>query len=153
MPARESARGLRSLNEKGQNGAPRAPDVVKYLVETNPSSLQMKDECNQTLLHIACTNGYITTRTVKLLLEAWPDSVHERDGGTSLPIHCLCGNYEENETQMMDDKVAKDISSYSRHIQSLYQKLLMTVNSLCMSLQQTNHQHSVSCSLMPTRSR
>ena len=28
MPARESAQGLRSLNEKGQNGAPRAPNCA-----------------------------------------------------------------------------------------------------------------------------
>jgi len=84
-------------------------DVVKYLVETNPSSLKAKDEAGYTPLHIACVNEHITTRIFKLLLEAWPDSVHQRDFLNQLPIHCLCGDNPENETQMMDDKVAIDI--------------------------------------------
>jgi len=79
-------------------------DVVKYLVETNPSSLKVKDEADQTPLHIACLNENITARTVKLILEAWPDSIHQRINGSALPIHCLC----YLQTQMID-KVAIDI--------------------------------------------
>ena len=82
-------------------------DVVEYIVETNPSSLQMKDKYDQTPLHIACTKRYITARTVKLLLNGWNGAVYERDISNLLPVHCLCDKKERGEE--IDDEVATDI--------------------------------------------
>ena len=78
-------------------------DVVKYLVESNPDSLKAKDKYDRTPLSVACLNKNITTRTVKLLLEAWPESIHQRSSSNALPIHKLC------EAHDMDDAVAIDI--------------------------------------------
>jgi len=79
-------------------------DVVRYLVETNPDSLLAKDsKYGHTPLHVACNNGHITTKTIKLLLQACPDSIHERNIYSSLPLHCL------TDTVVQDDKVGIDI--------------------------------------------
>jgi len=83
-------------------------DVVKYLVETNPSSLQMKDEYNHVPLHAACSNMFITVETIQLLLRACPDSVRQRDDSGRLPMHslCYCGM---NGRGKMNDVLAEDI--------------------------------------------
>ena len=67
-------------------------DVVKYLVETNPSSLQMMDQYDQTPLNVACINEYMTAKTVELLLQVCPDSIHQPNNCSWLPIHNLCGD-------------------------------------------------------------
>ena len=78
-------------------------DVVKYLVEINPDSIKAKDRYDRTPLSVACLNTNITTRTVKLLLEACPSSIHQRSSSYALPIHKLC------EVKDMDDVVAIEI--------------------------------------------
>jgi len=65
-------------------------DVMKYLVETNPSSLLAKDEHDQTPLAVACKNKSITAGTIRFLLEACPSSIHQRNNCNELPIHSLC---------------------------------------------------------------
>jgi len=67
-------------------------DVVKYLVETNPSSLQMMDQYDQTPLNVACINEYMTAKTVELLLQVCPDSIHQPNNCSWLAIHNLCGD-------------------------------------------------------------
>jgi len=78
-------------------------DEVKCLVEINPDSLKANDKYDRTPLSVACLNRNITTRTVKLLLEACPESIHQRSSSNALPIHKLC------EVKDMDDAVAFDI--------------------------------------------
>ena len=65
-------------------------DVVKYLAETNPSSLQMKDQYDQTPLNVACMNEDITTTTIEYLLVAYPSSIRQQNNVNALPIHSLC---------------------------------------------------------------
>ena len=72
--------------------------------EERPDPLKAKDEYDRTPLHIACLNKNINTRTVKLLLEAWPESIHQRSRNNALPIHKLC------EVKDMDDVVAEVVS-------------------------------------------
>ena len=78
-------------------------DVVKYLVELNPSSLRKKDKYGQTPLHVACGKSYIKTRTIQVLLEACQDAAYQRNNFTELPIHNLC-EYGKDD----DDAVARD---------------------------------------------
>jgi len=84
-------------------------DVVKYLAESKPSSLLVKDEYGQTPLHFACSNGYITARTVQILLQNCPESIHQRNDFGCLPIHSLCQCGFHSEERKMDDEVAIDI--------------------------------------------
>jgi len=85
-------------------------DVLRYLVELNPSSLQKKDEYDLIPLHVACQNEFINIRTIQVLLRAWPNSIHQRDSSGSLPIHLFCGEKSlcgvESE---MDDEVELEI--------------------------------------------
>ena len=78
-------------------------DVVKYLVESNPDSLKAKDEYDRTPLNVACMYGFMTAKTIELLLEACPESIHQRSSSNALPIHKFC------EVKDMDDAVAIDI--------------------------------------------
>ena len=87
-------------------------EVMKYLVEANPSSLLLKDEYNQNPLHVACDNIHISARAVQILLEACPqlacqEGYHPR--AQSLPIHNLCRCVLNYEGRKMDDIVATDI--------------------------------------------
>ena len=77
-------------------------DVVNYLANKNPSSLLEKDIYDQTPLHVACGNRYMTAKTIEILLQACPDSIHQRNCNYALPIHTIC---EVNT----DDEVARDI--------------------------------------------
>ena len=83
-------------------------DVLRFLVETNPSSLQIKDRCDETPLYIACRNRRMKAETIKLLLKAGVGVVYERNEYGEMPLHCLCscGIYQ---TFQMDDEVAMDI--------------------------------------------
>jgi len=81
-------------------------DVLQYLVESNPSSLLVKDRNEETPLHIACGKSYTTARTIELLLRVCPNSIHERELNSLLPLHCLCLSEEEEEETKMNDEVA-----------------------------------------------
>ena len=78
-------------------------EVVKYLAETNPSSLQMKDEYSQTPLDLACKNRSVTAEIIEFLLEVCPSSVRQLNNCMGLPMHSLC------DVKGMDDEVAIDI--------------------------------------------
>ena len=77
--------------------------VVKYLAETNPSTLQMKDEYSQTPLDLACKNRSITAEIIEFLLEVCPSSVRQRNNCMGLSMHSLC------DVKGMDDELAIDI--------------------------------------------
>ena len=77
-------------------------DVVTYLVESSPSSLKVQDEYDQNPLNAACSNGFMTVKTIELLLRVCPDSIYEPSNWGGLPIHTLC-------EARIDDEVATDI--------------------------------------------
>jgi len=77
-------------------------DVVKYLVETNPSSLQAKDIYDKYPLHVACGKRNMKTSIIEFLLRVCPDSIYHPSICDWLPIHCLC-------EARMDDEVAIDV--------------------------------------------
>ena len=69
------------------------PDVVKFLVESNPSALHSRDENGRLPLHAACQNGSMVSEIVRLLLDTWPESIWERCEETGiLPLHFLLLN-------------------------------------------------------------
>jgi len=85
-------------------------DVLRYLVESNPSTLAKKNVFYQTPLDVACSNISITAGIIELLLRACPDSIHQRNNGNALPIHTLCdGRMNEEEETQIYDEVAIDI--------------------------------------------
>mmetsp|Transcript_4753 Transcript_4753/g.10492 ORF Transcript_4753/g.10492 Transcript_4753/m.10492 type:complete len:630 (-) Transcript_4753:29-1918(-) len=71
-------------------------DVLHYLIELDPTSLQCTDTYGLVPLHNALCNNNITMKIILLLLEGWQESIHQRDCNRSLPIHLLCKNGELN---------------------------------------------------------
>ena len=71
-------------------------DITKYLVETNPSCLDLQDNWGRNVLHNACSDAHVTARIVELFIDHCPDLLHRSydDGnyGATYPIHCLCRN-------------------------------------------------------------
>ena len=78
-------------------------DVLEYLIQSNSSSLETKDEYDQTPLDVACKNKSITAGMIGLLLRACPGAVHQRNNCNGLPIHSVC------DIKDMDDAVAIEI--------------------------------------------
>ena len=78
-------------------------DIIQFLVEANPSTLQLTNDYGQVPLHIACTNNHITARIVKVLIDTWPQATRQRNCGDT-PLHNLC-----RDTDEMDGTVALKI--------------------------------------------
>ncbi len=64
-------------------------EVVRFLQSCNPDALS---STGKTPLHIVCFNNNVTLRIVKLLIDAFPDSVRHRENMGRMPLHYLCGN-------------------------------------------------------------
>ena len=77
-------------------------EVLQYLTETDPSSLQAKDIYDQTPLYVACEKSYINAKTIELLLRVCPNSIYQPNNCDWLPTHSLC-------EARMDDEVAVEV--------------------------------------------
>jgi len=67
-------------------------DVVRFIFESNPSSLQLHNFHGDSPLHIACSNETMNPKTIRLLLGVWPKSSRQRGHSFCLPVHLLCCN-------------------------------------------------------------
>jgi len=71
-------------------------DIMQYIVETNPSCLDLEDNWGRNALHNACSDAHVTARIVQLFIDHCPDLLHRSydDGyyGATYPIQCLCRN-------------------------------------------------------------
>eukprot|EP00571_Detonula_confervacea_P009334 CAMPEP_0172323668 /NCGR_PEP_ID=MMETSP1058-20130122/49364_1 /TAXON_ID=83371 /ORGANISM="Detonula confervacea, Strain CCMP 353" /LENGTH=667 /DNA_ID=CAMNT_0013039733 /DNA_START=111 /DNA_END=2114 /DNA_ORIENTATION=- len=65
-------------------------DVVKFLVESDPSVLRMRDIFARTPIHLACMDKYATVEVVKYLHEMWPDSINTPDNDGLILLHYFC---------------------------------------------------------------
>ena len=77
-------------------------NVVKYLAETNPSSLNSLDGQEHTPLDLACMNGSITAKTIDLLLRVCPGSIYQSNNRGGLPIHTVCDGDIDDEVVAME---------------------------------------------------
>jgi len=66
--------------------------VVQYLVDTDPTILQCRDEDRQTPLHMVCRRSTTTASLAQILVDGCQDTARESDCNGSLPIHQLCEN-------------------------------------------------------------
>ena len=67
-------------------------EIVKLLLELDPSLLSMHDRYGRLPIHSASCNEYITPKILKFLLEAYPESFEARDNFGNLPLHYLLSN-------------------------------------------------------------
>jgi len=65
-------------------------DILQYIVEAHPESVRSKDCYHQIPIHLACSNGTVTSEIISILLQAWPESINQKDTMECLPIHHLC---------------------------------------------------------------
>ena len=84
-------------------------DVLRYLVELNPSTLSAKNVFDQTPLDVACKNVGITAKTIEFLLRVCPEAAYQRNQWNALPIHSLCEKQVWWKEIQMDDQVAIDV--------------------------------------------
>ena len=64
-------------------------EIVKLLLELDPSLLSMDDRYGRLPIHSASCNEYITPKILKFLLEAYPESLEARDNFGNLPLYYL----------------------------------------------------------------
>ena len=78
-------------NEKTNN----IHEILSYMLELEPSSIQLLDARGRTPLHIACRNDNM--RLVHFTFNKWPEAIRSEDGHGFLPIHILCCSIKMND--------------------------------------------------------
>jgi len=122
-------------------------DVLKYLTETNPSSLLEKDIYDQTPLYVACDKSYMNTRIIKLLLKVCPNSIYQPNNCDWLPTHSLCEGRMDDEVEVEILKLLLEAHPDSARLQSNGDgELPLHLAAGCIP---TKHLPFVSCSSMP----
>jgi len=87
-------------NEKTNN----IHEILSYMLELEPSSIQLLDGRGGSPLHLSCRNGNMTLEVVQFIFNKWPEAMRTRDRYDGwLPVHELCVN------QKLDGIVALDI--------------------------------------------
>lgn len=77
-------------------------EIVEFLLDSNPSALPVTDGYGRLPLHLATMNTKVEPRTVKMLLERWPDTIRQRDIHDCLPIHNVSWNKTSNDTAVLE---------------------------------------------------
>jgi hypothetical protein len=77
-------------------------DIVQYLVEPEPAPLQMTAGYERVPLQLACKNEIMDSKTINLILNAWPEASQQRSRFGELPIHDLCDNHRLDDTAALD---------------------------------------------------
>jgi len=83
-------------NEKTNN----IHEILTYMLELEPSSIQLLDGRGRTPLHLACGNNRVNLDVFKLLFNSWPEAIRMRNISGRLPIHDLCHNIDIEMTQL-----------------------------------------------------
>jgi ankyrin repeat protein len=77
-------------------------DVLKFLIEKDPESLQIDGGYCQVPFLMACANTNATLSLVKLLYDFWPEAIHKQDSCGDYPMHQLSMNRELNDQASED---------------------------------------------------
>ena len=77
-------------------------DIVKMLIERNPSAVEATDENGESLLHLGCRNDSMTLQITKFLVEKRNGMTHQPDRRNFLPLHSLCMNSNIDETASLE---------------------------------------------------
>jgi len=83
-------------NEKTNN----IHEILTYMLELEPLSIQLLDGRGRTPLHLACGNNRVNLDVFKLLFNSWPEAIRMRNISGRLPIHDLCHNIDIEMTQL-----------------------------------------------------
>lgn len=73
-------------------------DVVKYLVDSKPSSLELANNKGQYSLHLAFENANTTVEIVQYLVDKSPAIASQTDKSNRLPLHYLCSHSLPEQT-------------------------------------------------------
>jgi ankyrin repeat protein len=77
-------------------------DIVKMLIERNPSAVEATTENGASLLHLGCLNNSMTLQIAKFLVEKRNDLTHQLNSQSRLPLHVLCTNSNIDETTSLE---------------------------------------------------
>jgi len=77
-------------------------DELQSLIDLDRFTSQLINSNGENPLHVACKNPHVTLRVVKLLLNAWPESISQPNRHGNLPIHYFCRNVKLDETVSVD---------------------------------------------------
>ncbi|KAL7459935.1 hypothetical protein ACHAWC_011897 [Mediolabrus comicus] len=77
-------------------------DIVKMLIERNPSAVEATYANEASLLHKGCRNDSMTLQVAKFLVEKRNGFTHQLDSQDSLPLHSLCMNSNIDETASLE---------------------------------------------------
>ena len=69
-------------------------EIVQYMVEISPKSVELVTDYNSVALHYACSNKAITVETIRLLVDAWPQATRTLINFGGHPLHMFCMFYK-----------------------------------------------------------
>ena len=81
-------------------------EILSYMLELEPSSIQLLDGRGSTPLHVACQSQGVNLAIVENLFNTWPEAIQMRNVSGYLPIHDLCCNIE------LDDDASLEILQF-----------------------------------------
>jgi ankyrin repeat protein len=77
-------------------------DIVKMLIERNPSAVEATTENGASLLHLGCRNKSMTLQIAKFLVEKRKGLIHQPDSQSRLPLHALFTNSKIDESTSIE---------------------------------------------------
>jgi len=104
-------------------------DVIQYLVEQWPESLQVRldndDETGKLAMHYACEKG-LSCSVIRFLVEQWPAAVREKSE-LSLPLHYAC-----RQARSSSDTIAYLIDAWPDSIKVLDGHSRLPLHDACI---------------------
>ena len=76
-------------------------NILEYILELEPSSIQLLDGRGRAPLHLACRNENIKLVIVEFLFNKWPEAFRMRDHYEFLPMHELCQSLHRKESDAL----------------------------------------------------
>ena len=77
-------------------------EIIKYLLEVEPSLIREVDDFGRPPFLVACCNKDISVDTIQFLYNTYPEAIRIPEVNGYLPIHEVCHNRELGEVASMD---------------------------------------------------
>jgi len=81
-------------------------DVLKFLIDSDEESVQYDGGWGRVPFLMACTNKNVTSRLLDLILDYWPEAIHQQDVCGDKAMHLLSKN------RKLDDDKSEQIFHY-----------------------------------------
>jgi len=78
-------------------------EIIQYFLDLEPTTINLVNGDNETLLHRACYNEHLTLEIYQFIFNKWPEAIRMIDEPSGwLPIHNLCRNNKLDDSASVE---------------------------------------------------